>query len=699
MATRFSGQSIVGTPAYMAPEQLEGKPCDARTDIFSLGLLLHEMATGNKAFAGDSRAALIAAIMQSEPRTDGIPSPELAHIIEHCLAKDPDSRWQTARDVAIELRWIAQTQDKAKPARTGPSHRTAWILAAVLAVTLVAAAGLEYLRGANPQPATVEFSVFPPPGARGFGVDFCVAIAPDGRQLAFRVTGADGKNSLWVRSLDSASMRPLAGTAGATGFFWSPDSQSIAFFSGKLWKIDLRGGPAVELTPSPVKGGLNSTGTWSRDSGILFSDGRPGASLYRILRLGAPVEQVTRVDPSIREEHRGPEFLPDGRHFLYSRRSSRNPTWDTYLGELGHEGAKLLLPGASHARYVLPPGASHPYLLFERNQVLMAQAFDERAGKTTGDPRTVAPQPLTYWRAFSASPNGVVAYRAGSPDSVLLWVNREGKTLETLPVRGDYRNVALSPDESMAAIDGINPDAPQFSLISLVDLSRGTITRLTTRASHDWHPIWSPDGRRIAYSSLVEPDLYVRDANGLGPEKVVLRSSAVVVPAAWSPDGKFLAYESAGIWMLPAAGGKPFAFLDGAGKSQFSPDGRWIAYSTGESGRFEIYLRKFDGGPADGEAKRISIDGGVMPKWRRDGKELFFLSPERMMMSVELSTSTVVHAGVPRALFEFRSVSFGGGVSYAVSKDGRRFLLVKELDDAQSGPVTLIANWNPGAQR
>ena len=709
--TATASQAIVGTPAYMAPEQLEGKECDARTDIFTLGLVLYEMATGSRAFAGDSRAALIAEIMHCEPALGELSPPQFAHVVECCLEKDPQNRWQTTHDVALELRWIkeepAQPTLRRQSSHSGRRQWAAWLLMAGLLAGVLSLSRL-YSRLDHPEAPTVEFSVTPPVEAAAFAMDVAVAVSPDGSYLALRAVGRDGKESLWVRPMDSSIARQLPGTDGAMGFFWSPDNRSIAFVAaGKLRKIDIRGGPAVALCDFPIAG-IEAGGTWSRDGAILFAPaGNDG--LYRVSQDGGAVERVTEVDPSLHEHHLGPRFLPDGKRFLFTVRSDRGG-FGVHLGSLDRTGTKLLIQGASNGFYTRPRGSSQGYILFERNRVLMAQRFDEGRQQILGAPLVVSNKRLAYWRAFSASENGVLAYRAGSPDCVLVWMNRMGKIIESLTVKGDYRQISLSPDESVVAVGKMEADSSNISNIWLIELSRGTLTRLTSVPPNDWYPVWSPDGRRIAFSSSRDGpyNLYVRAANGAGADEALLKSDVTKWASSWSPDGRFLAYSALhpktrfDIWILPMSGGKPFPFLQTEYDEihpEFSPDGHWIAYTSNESGRQEIYVREFAAGPAAGGARRISIEGGSHPKWRRDGRELFYLSPDRNLMSVEAGASLVLRAGPPRRLFQTRIQMADFLESYAVSSNGQRFLVNTPAEEAESGPVTVIANWNPGPKR
>jgi len=709
--TATGSQVVIGTAAYMAPEQLAGKESDARVDIFALGLVLYEMATGSRAFEGDSRAALIAEIMRCRPALGELSPPRFAHVVERCLEKDPENRWQTARDVAVELRWAQEEPALLSSQRKSVYPTWCRWAGGLMAIGLLA--GLvawirHYSQSTYPETSTVEFIVPAPADTLSFAMDVAVAVSPDGRYLGLRALGKDGKESLWVRPMDSSVPRQLPDTTGAVSFFWSPDSKSIAFLAGgKLRKVDISGGPSVALWDFPTAG-VNSSGTWSPDGTILFAPaGHDG--VYRIPQQGGEVERVSPADPSGHEDHLSPSFLPDGRRFLFTIRSGAGAL-GVYLGSLDSRRAKLLVQGASNGIYSRPRGSAQSYILFQRNMVLMAQRFDEDRNEVFGEPIAVSNKQLTYWRAFSASENGVIAYRGGSPNSTLIWMDRAGKTIATLPVKDDYRQIALSPDESMLAMGMMQSDSPTVSSIWLTELPRGTVTRLTSSLPNDWFPVWSPDGRRVVFSSARDGpyNLYVRAANGAGADEVLLKSETSKWPTSWSRDGRFLAYHAsdprtkADIWMLPLNGGKPFPFLQtqfNEMQAEFSPAGHWIAYTSDESGNQEIYVRNFDEGPGRGGAKRISIEGGSHPKWRSDGRELFYLSPDRKLMSVEIGAPPVLTAGTPRLLFQTRIRILNFLAGYAVAAMGQRFLVNTPAEEAESGPITVIANWDPGAKK
>jgi Tol biopolymer transport system component len=698
------GDVVAGTPAYMAPEQLERKECDARTDIFTLGLVLFEMATGGRAFTGDSRAALVAEIMHCEPSLGKIAPRRLQHIVARCLAKDPDDRWQSARDVALDLKdLIAEVAEVPRSQHgSGWFPRAAWLMAAVLLISMLAF-GIAYVWSRPGVIAEVEFNVPPPANSTSFALDFAVAVSPDGSQLGLRAVGKGGHEELWVRPINSSISRPVPGTSGAMGFFWSPDSRRIAFFSDKLRSVDIHGGPAVVL--SDIRGSVISSGTWGPGSKIVLNSISPDGCLSSFTQSSSG-GRLDRIDSKLFGHCFEPQFLPDARHILFGYQSSDHKDIGVFLVALDGGPPIRLISGGSHGYYTRPPGSSRAYIVFERNMVLMAQAYDEQRHQMAGDAWAISSKPLTAWRAFSASRNGVIAFRAGNAARRLGWFNRQGKLVSTLPFEGDYRQIALSPDESMLAVAKMDEGSTDVSNIWLMDLSRGTSSRLTSSGSEDWYPAWSPDGRQLAFASSKDGpfNIYVRPAAAMGGERTLANPPGGKWINSWSPDGKFLACSvsdsktHSDIWIVPISGSEPFPFLRtdfDEFQPEFSPDGRWIAYSSNESGRSEIYIRSFDGTTATGAATRISIDGGSLPKWRRDGKELFFLAPDRKLMSVEIRWAPNPKPSSPLPLFQTRVYVANFLSGYAVSQNGQRFLINAPTEDEESEPVTVIANWNP----
>jgi serine/threonine protein kinase len=701
--TATASQVIVGTPAYMAPEQLEGRACDARTDIFALGLVLYEMAAGKRAFAGSSRAALIAEIIRGQPPALLNMPPQFAHLVERCLASDPEDRWYSAHDLAIELRWIAKAG--ATPSSPG-SRRRAWVagMAGVILLAGLAVLSRPYFGRGSPGAAAVEFTVSLPEDAVSPSSQGRVfAISPSGHDLVMRAVAQDGKDYLWLRPIDSSIAHRLPSTVGVSNFFWAPDSRSIAFFSaGKLRRIDIGGGPPIDLCE--VAGVFTGGGAWSVDGFIVFTPDMTADRWYRISSQGGPVEPLPAFPKAVEAF---PYFLPDGRHFIATARLVSPLAAGVYLGSWDRSDMKLLAPGGLNGTFIRASGPAEDYLLFRRNDLLMAQPFDYKRERVTGESFAVSTQTV---RTFSGSENGVLAFQAGIGLGLrrLTWVDRQGRPVASLPETGDYRQMALSPDESTLALSRVDT---VLSDLWLMELSRGTITRLTSDRANHWYPVWSPDGRRIVYAmwNVEKPNLRMRPPSGTGTDEPLLPSPVTANVSSWSSDGRFLAYwvaESKGqndIWILPIHDGGPaFAFLRteyNELQPVFSPDGHWIAYTSDESGRQEVYLRKFDGGPAAAGAQRISTNGGSLPRWRSDGKELFYIAPDRKLMSVEFSGSPALVPGLPRPLFQTQGHTADYLVGYAVADNGRRFLLNDPAEGTESSQLTLIVNWKPGTKQ
>ena len=696
---------ILGTFQYMAPEQLEGKEADARTDIFAFGSVLYEMVTGRKAFAGASQASLIASILEKQPDSITTIQPmapaALDHVVRKCLAKDPDERWQSAADVASELRWASETSAAAIPApaarpvaepRRRPPLRRILAASGLVLLGLVAGFALSKVRRAVPAAERSVFTILPPEKA---DLGDWIALSPDGRSVAFPAS-VDGATTIWVRSLDSSSPRSVPGTEGATFPFWSPDGRSLGFFGGdKLKRIDLAGGPATVLCDAPAARG----GSWGREGTIIFS-GQAATGIFQISATGGSPKPATSVDKSADEiTHRWPEFLPDGRHFIYYAYAATRGQIGIYLGELGSTRKDRLLAGGRRA--TAAPGR----LFFAREGTLFAQKFDENRLKPIGDAVPIAER---VWftneyfghSSISASPNGTVAFREGRPEKQQTWFDRTGKTLGAVGGARLWDEPALSPDETRVSVDGTNPET-NHGTIWAIDLARGTTSPLTAEDTDANDSAWSPDGKSLAYrvNKGGEGDVRIRDLAS-GREVVVMQSDGLPGPVEWSPDGKFLicAQGAAGIrlWTVPIgeAEGKPRLLLKETvlRTVRFSPDGRFFAYVSGESGQNEVYLRRF---PPTDERWQISQGGGVEPYWPRDGKEFFYITPDRKVTSVSIRTTPSVEIGKPQPLFAAPTV-FGKFTrsTYVVTRDGGRFLFSVPVDPSRP-TITLIQNAGP----
>jgi Tol biopolymer transport system component len=721
--------TILGTFQYMAPEQIEGQEADARTDIFAFGAVVYEMVTGKKAFEGKSQASLIAAILERDPppiaASQPLTPPALGRVVMKCLAKDPDKRWQTASDLTSELRWTAEAGSQAGipapvVARRKSRERLSWIIATVCFVALVAALALGrgyVLDRAAVDTRTYRLSIVLPDGVRlsGFPAGR-FALSPDGRRLAFVAEDRAGKSMLWVRPLDSVAAQPLAGTEGASFPFWSPDSRFIAFLAqNKLKKIEASGGPIVTLCDASSY----ATGAWNRDGVILFTP-KGGAPLYRVSASGGTPVQVTAFDATLGDtQHWFPFFLPDNRHFLYfalgSKTGSDIDPRAVYVGSLDpNEGAKPLLQGGSNAKY------AQGHLLFFRGRTLIAQPFDVTRMELRGEAVSLAEQvqipaagETGTAGALTVSDAGILAYQTGLDvvRSQLAWFDRAGKRSALLGDQADYQNVALCPDGQRAVVSVLDP-ARSTSDLWLYDVARGLRTRFTSDPADEISPIWSSDGSRIIFGSGRKGgiDVYQKSSTGAGSEEVLLEGGLGKFPQSASPDGRFILYVSGSgtmrrsdLFLLPLfENRKPFPFLNTSfveSQGQFSPDGRWIAYMSNESGQFDVYVAPF---PGPGQSARISPAGGSWPRWRRDGKEIFYMAPDNTLMATAVNGQiSRFDVSTARPLFTIRPRPLArlDAYPYDVSPDGQRFLVNTFVEETTSTAITLVVNWTAGLKK
>jgi Tol biopolymer transport system component len=689
--------TILGTFQYMAPEQLEGQEADARSDMFAFGAVVYEMATGKKAFEGKSQASLIAAILEHDPppiaATQPLTPPSLDRIVKKCLAKDPDRRWQTARDLGDELTWVADAASHTGgPApvvvrRATRRERIAWSAAAVLAVAALALGRVTYVtRDAFPPeaPETRLQVVTPGGGLTQF------ATSPDGRALVYVAT-VEGRTQLWLRPLDAEAAQPLAGTEGASVPFWSPDSRSIAFFNaGQLKRFDSVNGLVQKVTA--VTAGMG--GSWSSQGGILFSPAQTMA-LYRVPAEGGTAVEATHLDPPRQTGHRFPSFLPDGRHFFFYSVGAPG-TKGLYVGSIDSTQTRRLLDADSRATFSPPD-----WILFARQGALFAQRLDLSAVTLLGGAQAVAAHvavdPVTGGSvALSASLTGPVAYRASAEQRQFVWLDRSGRQIGTIGGADAAQPVSirLSPDGRTVALARTvsgNMD------VWLLDTARGVRTRFSTDAAMEDDPVWSPDGRRVVFESYRQGvvDLFEKAVAGDAAETLLLASTENKNPADWSPDGRFILYEvqsaktARDLWALPLDGDRrPVSVAQTpAAESQgrFSPDGRWIAYQSNESGQYEIYVQRFPN-PGDGKLQ-VSTSGGTTPRWRRDGRELFYRANGRLMAVPITLSSPRVEVGTAVVLFSDPR----GASQYDVTADGQRFLFDTVVTEAS--PITILMNW------
>jgi Tol biopolymer transport system component len=720
---------LLGTAAYMSPEQARGKPVDRRADIWAFGCVFFEMLTGKKAFSGETISDTLAAIMRAEPDWSLLPAAtpiRVRVLLQRGLQKDPKQRLRDIGDARISLdEVIAGAPDAPASLAAGEAATKAarWmrLISGVAVLFVLATALLAFLyfrqRGSPVAAQAVRFEV-PLPEKTSF-TGGAPSLSPDGRNLAFIATGADGQSRLWVRSLESVGARTLEGTEGATGWpFWSPDGGSLAFTAGnKLLKIDISGGPPQELcdVSSVVLGGV-----WKTDHKVLFS---VLGQLLQVPDFGGTPSRIGRFAY--------PAFLPDGRHLLYTIGPPGAADAGVYVGSLDAkpDGEALKLSSTSSPSFFVPsPDPAFGYVLLVRATTgqagtLMAVPFDPQRLKTVGEPVPVA----EGVSSFSASPNGVLVYAGGSQTQIgpstgniqgrLTWFDRQGKILGAFGDPGLYRSLAISPDGRLVAFERADPQNFSTRNIWLYDLARGVTTRFTFDSGWDANPVWSPDGSRIAFGSLRSRgfDLYQKTSNLAGEDELLVKSASQKLPSSWSPDGRFLLfYNPVGtthIWVLPLKGSetdrKPFPleqsnFMQAVGR--FSPDGRWIAYHSNESGKDEVYVRPFDEASAGGSPTAtntmtgkwmVSKDGGISPLWRRDGKELFYLSLDGKAMAVDVNTSGVFQAGIPKPLFKVTP----GVVYWDVTFDGKRFLMPAPSATGPQSPFTVVLNWQAGLKK
>ncbi len=695
--------TVWGTVGYMSPEQVRGNPVDHRSDIFALGAILYEMLSGKRAFQGASPADTVSAILKEDPRdlteiVVAIP-PALERVVRHCLEKNPGERFQSARDLAFdlaEISGVSRTQavpiEKSKPsilARLGMAAAVLVILAGAILV-LPRALGP---RGENP---VMRLLIDLPPGS-GLGLINNPAISPDGSMVVFSVVDTSGISSLWLRRLDSLTPRLLAGTKEAIDPFWSPDCRSIGFFAGgKLRRLAVAGGPVQVLCDA----GSPRGGTWSKEDVIVFAPGASGG-LYRVDAAGGDPVLVTSPDSSRGETaHRYPCFLPDGEHFLFLATPERNGLHDVFAGSIGSDQRKLLLHATRAPQYAAPG-----FLLYSRGDLLMGQRFDPDRIELRGDAVTIAETPNSSQfvgsPTASASNTGVIAYRRETVGNTELgWYNRRGELISRIPSPpGQFVGPRVSPDGTqvvLSGLEGTNVD------LWLVDLRRGTSTRLTSDPGQESGPQWSRDETRIVYNSdrLGAAAFFVKSTRGANDELLHRFPTPWTSIWDWSGDGRYVVFREIDavngfdLWILPMFGDrKPFPYLNTRfeeGPASVSPSGHWMAYISDESGQREVYVQTF---PEPGDKQQVSVDGGIVPRWSRDGRELLYLHPGGRVMSAAIRADAAsIDIGVPRTLFTWPAETlarFRG----ADTAPGGRFIMAFETSGGASKVPTLILNW------
>jgi eukaryotic-like serine/threonine-protein kinase len=675
----------------MAPEQARGRQVDKRADIWAFGVVLYEMLTGTRLFDGETISDTLASVLKSEPDLTQVPE-RARRVLRACLEKDPKKRLRDIGDFRI---WCQEAEPDAV---AKPRRALAWMGVSGILLLVALALALVHLREAPPAVQVIRFSIAIPENSRVL-LSF-YALSPDGRHIVMSlVTG--GKVHLWLRALDSPQVRLLSGTDNGRTPFWSADSRSIGFFAdGKLKTVPAGGGPAQVLCDA----GLGAGGTWNRDGVILFNPGNRG-QLHRVGAAGGASTPVTQIEGG--NTLFSPVFLPDGKHFLYSLTGGDEDKGGVFLAALDNPTGRRILTDRSPVRFAPPTsGTGHGHLLFLRETTLMAQPFDAGKLQLAGDAFPVAgPAAMA-----SASGNGLLAYVANViPDSQLTWFDRSGKEQAKVGAPGNLAPVvSLSPDEKNVAFS-------RQGDLWMHSLDRGVETRFTFPPLSGATAVWAPDGGRIAFSS-VAGELYRKDAGGGGQEELLLPKGNEKYPSDWSRDGRYLLYTEVDpktrgdLWILPdpsakPGGEKPVSFLRTEfmeSQGQFSPDGRWIAYVSDQSGQFEVYVRPF---PAAAGQVRVSSTGGREPRWSRDGKELFYLElvgVMRRLMTVPIRSGSnkVFDVGAPKPLFEFRGIGFipqSNAFSYSVAGSGQRFLARNEASTAEP-TLNVILNWEKAAK-
>jgi serine/threonine protein kinase len=674
--------TIMGTAAYMSPEQARGKPVDKRADIWSWGVVLYELLTAERMFQGEDAADTLAAVIHKQPDLEKAP-PQVRNVLRRCLEKDPKKR---LRDISVARELLEE-----RPQDTAPSRSRLgigrWVVAAVVAVISVVTGFMTWKHLREEPPHLVKLQ-FPAPEQGFEPILPTVSVSPDGRLIAFVARG-ENRSALWVRNLDDPTPRKLAEVGLPGTPFWAPDSRRLGIVdTGAVKVFDVTGGPPVTIASTDPR--TPGFGSWNQDDVILYSS--VTTPVYRIPAHGGSASPVTQLDQAQNERgHLLPWFLPDGRHFLYVALSTDSAKNTVYVGDLASKTRKQVLTPGALAIYVNPG-----YLLFVRGQTLVAQPFDTGKLEVAGDAVPLVEQVNSFNGGgalghFSASQNGVLAYISGglANNVQLTWFDRHGTKLGTIGTPGPLEWPSLSPDESSIAFARVDAAAGNID-VWIWDVAHRSESRLTS-GGNNRYPVWSSNGEYIFFTGRRPGAIYRKSANGTGTEELV--DSSPTAPMDASHDGRFLFTSSAGnIGVVPLAGGRPpYPYIQSESslnRPRLSPDGRWLAYASNETGPTEVHVVSF---PQPSEKKRISTTGGTDPVWSHDGRELYYYNPlDRKMMAVEIAPGPPFKYGLPKMLFEVQMAEVN--TDFSVSKDGR-FLVPVRLEQERVAPMTVVLNW------
>jgi eukaryotic-like serine/threonine-protein kinase len=712
---------VMGTVGYMSPEQLKGRPVDQRTDIFSFGAILYEMLSGRRAFHGESTAETMSAILKEDPPelsdTNKTVSPALERLVQHCLEKNPEARFHSARDLGFALEALSGSGSGSGSAsiRTRPGswsrERLAWIgVTSLISLLALSAVFFPFFRQPKPVPHPVRFNLMLPEKA-GFFWDVethNLALSPDGRRLAFIAT-KEGKRGLWMYSFDELSPQPLNETDGAYSPFWSPDSRYIAFFAaGTLKKFDVASSSVQTICN--LSGEIDTVGSWGSEGVILFIDrfkfdiaAAADKTSPAIFRVAASGGVPTVVNKSSKPETFWAHFLPDGKHYLFYGWTQSPAESGIYAASLDSPDGQLILQtGMTRVEYVAPG-----YLLYVREGSLLAHSFDEKTRRVTGEPINVISRlpyfDKTGWAEFSVAGTSVLAYAKVVSGNRLVWLDRTGREVGEVSLTQGCYGISLSPDDQRVAYAAVDERTGSGD-IWVYDLSHNTPTRFAFGPTDDADPAWSPDGKRLAYFSCCDgpSTLYIKELSDPGKGQTLLPKQ-FGSPWDWSPDGKFLLYSknepttNRDVWVLPLTGEqKPYPLLQTQfmeSYAQFSPNGHWVAYLSNETGNDELYVARFDN---PRERTRVSTAGASQPRWRGDGKELLYVAADNRLMAVQVKMGDKLDLGAPVGLFQMDSIAQH---AYDVNTTGDRFLVVATEQTARAAPFTVVLNWAADLKR